>query len=1376
MPSKYRLITLALLLSAIIALLALTLGRQRTDIAYGVNLLSNPDFEHISGEGLPEGWTADAYIRAEGISEFGLAPGRAGNAARIRNHEANDARFAQSVAVSPDTLYHLHGFVRADAQGGRGANLSIGNVYVFSRSLYSAFGDWEELSLYGRTGKKQTSVTVFARLGGYGGEAAGEALFDGLSLCAVEAVPEGFSAQLWEPAESVAGNDADSAGILPAPAWPWLLLVAAVYTLVAVALAKALERAERGSPRLLEEKGHDWGLLVLLLAAWVSRMALAAVVPGYGVDIGCFTAWADRMAAAGPAHFYTADFYSDYPPGYMLVLWPIGLIGRLAGTGATEWMVKQPSILCDLAAIGVLYSYASKSMKKRGALLLCAIYAFNPLTYAAGAAWGQADSVPALLMLLVALHAAGGRWSAALPLYVTAVLMKPQALMFGPLGLLAAVTDLSWNRGKGRLRSLLIGLAVSAAVAAAVILPFSLRSEGLGWILSLYSGTMTYYSHATVNATNLYFLFGKNWGPPGEDASVLMKITGVLTWLVPFVLLALKTSLRSGGLGPQAPKKGKASFPAVFAGALLCVLLFALVPISVSGFGTIMMASSFAVAACLFVAGRDPKNLPLIGAVMLTAFFVSGVMMHERYAFAAIPLLMLSYAEKRDKRLLFLILALSALAFLNVSVVLDRGIRIGGVEGHLSAPGFGIQSDSAALEYILSGFSVLVAGFAFHTAGELVLKGSRLLPLSAASAADPQGEPAQAIPERGLLCPYIEKKADRTDAALMIGITALYAAVALTNLGSLKAPQRPWTSRNGEMQVQADLGEERSFRLLYYGGIHWRDSDFVIETSSDMETWVAFPAQMLQGDCFSWKYHTESYEGAEGTAFTSEAVVHRARYLRVKAGSIGLTLMEMLLRDAGTNETIVPEVSAGPGQALFDEQDTLDGDPGWFNGMYFDEIYHARTAYEQLNAIRGREPDDIYETSHPPLGKLMMTLSIMAFGMTPFGWRFAGALAGVLMLPSMYLLGRLLTRRRASAVVPALLMAFDCMHFAQTRIATIDSFATLFIIWSFYFMFRYVLTDGYAHPLRGSLLLLGSSGLCMGLAIACKWTGCYAGAGLAVIFFWSLFRRMKDGELAERLVQEDLPEKYLGRRDAIQCAAKSWKRRATVTLLWCLLFFVLIPAAVYLASFIPVFLRTPGGWTANKVLEASRGMLAYHSVKGLGMDHFFYSPWYEWPLSLRPMWFYSGARSGSTASTILTFGNPAVWWGGLAALLWTVAVFIRGHVRRVPLGIVLKARANDLRPAMLLVMFFAQYLPWVLVPRGTYIYHYFPAVPVIILCAALLLDRLAERSPRKAHVAEWSFVALAALLFVAFFPYCSGVRTPTAWLEAMKWFPNWLYY
>lgn len=229
------------------------------------------------------------------------------------------------------------------------------------------------------------------------------------------------------------------------------------------------------------------------------------------------------------------------------------------------------------------------------------------------------------------------------------------------------------------------------------------------------------------------------------------------------------------------------------------------------------------------------------------------------------------------------------------------------------------------------------------------------------------------------------------------------------------------------------------------------------------------------------------------------------------------------------------------------------------------------------------------------------------------GWRFAGAACGVLMLPGMYLLGRLLFKKRRYAILTCLCLAFDTLHFTQTRIATIDSFVVLFIIWSVYFMLRWFYTDFFGKKLAYTMIPLVLSGACMGLAVASKWTGCFAGLGLAAIFFFGIWRRWK-------AVREAKATDPVERDPLAAAAAKSGDKRLLITIASCLIFFVLVPAAIYYCSYIPYFAPS-GGVTLKRIVDAAEYMLWYHSEPGRGMDHPYYAPWYRWPLSEIPMYY-----------------------------------------------------------------------------------------------------------------------------------------------------------
>ena len=431
---------------------------------------------------------------------------------------------------------------------------------------------------------------------------------------------------------------------------------------------------------------------------------------------------------------------------------------------------------------------------------------------------------------------------------------------------------------------------------------------------------------------------------------------------------------------------------------------------------------------------------------------------------------------------------------------------------------------------------------------------------------------------------------------------------------------------------------------------------------------------MREGLCYRWLYATKALaQDINTTSFQSDSetsiVWFTGKYLRLNAEFAGLNLWEIILRDENGDQVPVTllsydspqdELKTGTTPAnLIDEQDMLEGEPGWYNGTYFDEIYYARTAYEHLH---GQSP---YETSHPPLGKLMMSVGVWIFGMTPFGWRFMGTLIGALMLPAMYLFGKQLTRRRWFAAFAMLLMALDLMHFTQTRLATIDSFPVFFIILSYLCMTRYILSDPFAvpaahdgksrvftKPFLKSMIPLLLSGFFIGCAIASKWIGLYAAVGLGALFFYAIYRQFRSGLIAHDLEPNRLPEAEAAR---VKWARELLLKRIFATLGFCVLFFIAIPAMIYYLSYIP-YLSPTGPVTIQRIIRTQQGMLAYHSTPGLGMDHPFYSPWWQWPLILKPMWYAQDSYvPAGYAANIICLGNAPIFYTGALAM---IAMFV----------------------------------------------------------------------------------------------------------------------
>ena len=562
-----------------------------------------------------------------------------------------------------------------------------------------------------------------------------------------------------------------------------------------------------------------------------------------------------------------------------------------------------------------------------------------------------------------------------------------------------------------------------------------------------------------------------------------------------------------------------------------------------------------------------------------------------------------------------------------------------------------------------------------------------------------------------------DRRMTRRDALFVTLLTLIYAGVAFWNLGDTRAPQTV-RSLDGESALIDLGGEETVSRVQIYTGIG--QGSYTFELSPDGETWLA-AASFEQGHAALLKWQELDLSSAPQTT---------VRYLRI-TGSGPAELGEVAVYDE--NGLMLPITSGCP--ELCDEQELVPAEATYLNSSYFDEIYHARTAWEHL---RGIYP---YEVSHPPLGKLILSVGIALFGMTPFGWRFMGTLFGVLMLPLMYVIAKKLYGGRLIPGCCTAIFAADFMHFTQTRIATIDTYAVFFILLMYLFMWLFVSTDSWRY--------LALSGLFFGLGAASKWTCLYAGAGLGVIWLLYWIRKYKTNAVGATSAAARSPE-----QPAMSGACGAFFKN----ILFCLLFFVLIPGVIYYLSYYPYALAR--GITspfdrgyARIVLENQKFMFTYHS--GVTAEHPYSSRWFQWILDIRPILYYLNYYPDGTRSSFGAWVNPVLCWAGLLSL------FVLGYMALA---------RRDKKAGFLLIGYLSQLLPWVFITRITFEYHYFPSSVFLILALGYVFSLMGRRE-------RWRILGLTGLcaaLFVLFYPALSGLRVDNSTASALlQWLPTW---
>ena len=398
-------------------------------------------------------------------------------------------------------------------------------------------------------------------------------------------------------------------------------------------------------------------------------------------------------------------------------------------------------------------------------------------------------------------------------------------------------------------------------------------------------------------------------------------------------------------------------------------------------------------------------------------------------------------------------------------------------------------------------------------------------------------------------------------------------------------------------------------------------------------------------------------------------------------------------------------------------------------GLVFDEVYYVDGARDLLKygvEVNGSNPEFIV---HPPVGKWLIASGIKLFGDNEFGWRFASAVFGTLLILLFARLVHVLFYSPLLTALAAALMALDGLLLVHSRTALLDLFLTFF-------------------TLLGVLLWHRNrhiwAGIAFGLAIGCKWSAIYF---VAIIGLVAVYRI---------LIAHDI------RKTLKPIAAKFAQ-------------YGLLPVFVYTLTWAGWFM-SDRGWSRQSSKNPLSSWIHYHSEMlnfhtGLTATHPYQANPWSWLIMGRPTSFFydspKGCSAENCAQEVLALGTPLLWWVGSIAIAVVVGYWIKSLINH----------RIDNAANLVVLGLAAGYLPWFAMQQRTVFTFYAIIIEPFLILAIIYCAKLLLASGLKPVVSQsivGGVLVLIVVCFLYFIPLFTGqIITYEDWNLRM-WFESWI--
>ena len=445
-------------------------------------------------------------------------------------------------------------------------------------------------------------------------------------------------------------------------------------------------------------------------------------------------------------------------------------------------------------------------------------------------------------------------------------------------------------------------------------------------------------------------------------------------------------------------------------------------------------------------------------------------------------------------------------------------------------------------------------------------------------------------------------------------------------------------------------------------------------------------------------------------------------------------------------------------------------------GSTFDEVFYPRYGFNYLTG------ENFYYV-HPPLGYYIYAAAIWIYSQLPWvdlaaldtlsfeqlpslSYRWINAVFGSLLCVLAYFFIDAIWKNRTFALIVCFFVAIDGSLLVDSRFALPNIFIVLFGLSALLCLAKSSSSNGNAR------YWLFSCGVFLGLTISVKWSG--LGYLLVILSFFVALYCMQIFDVYELRFTRKQVNRLRTQKTINSTQQKISSLNSIPQWEYCI-YFLATPLLVYVVLFMPdIQFNTEYGF-----LEKHQQMMGYHQIMVEENEHPYCSKWYSWPFMIRPIGYFFSNRDAIDAfgnkivlfQDVHLFPNPFLYWFSTIAILTMGVQWLKLIWQWINQGIV----SNKFYLFLLILLgYFANFLPWSLVSRCLFLYHYQPASVFAFLALAWYLTQLIRSESLKYKILSWSILTIIVVSFFYWLPIQLGIDLEKETFYTRMWFQSWI--